>query len=93
MDKGLRAELLEKLSDLEHRQWMEWSQAVAKEVSPERATRWKAYQVPYDQLDEKTKQMDREWAEKVLEILQPYMKKKELVSEIQAYPMLQKLIG
>lgn len=59
-------ELLEVLSELEHVQWMEWSKAVADEVSPERRKRWEKYWVPYDQLPEEVKEHDRVWARKVI---------------------------
>lgn len=71
-------ELLEKLAALEHEQWEEWSKAVAPEVDEERRLRWEAYWVPYGQLDEKTKDMDREWATEVMEIIEPYLKGDEI---------------
>jgi hypothetical protein len=77
MDAAKKAELLEKLADLEHEQWIEWSKAVAPEVSEERRARWEAFWVPYDQLDEPTKDMDREWAEKALELLEPFLEAHE----------------
>lgn len=58
--------LLERLARLEHEQWMEWSQAVADEVSPERRERWRRYWVPYEELPEEIKELDRQWARKVL---------------------------
>jgi len=66
-------QLLERLADLEHQQWEEWSKAVAPEVSDERRARWEKYWVPYAQLDESTKDQDREWAEKVLTIVMPFL--------------------
>jgi bifunctional non-homologous end joining protein LigD len=66
-------ELLEELSELEHEQWMKWSKDVAKkeDISPERLERWKEYWKPYDKLPEDVKDDDREWAEKVLKLVQP----------------------
>lgn len=61
---------LEKIAEIEHEQWMEWSKAVAHEVTPERLKRWKKYWVPYDQLPEDVKEKDREWARKVLEVIE-----------------------
>jgi len=61
--------LLEKLAALEHEQWVQWSKAVAHEVSPERRARWEKYWVPYEQLSEEVKEQDREWARKVLRII------------------------
>jgi len=70
-------ELLEKLADLEHQQWEEWSKSVADEVSEERRARWETFWVPYEQLDEKTKDMDREYARKIMELVQPLLKDEE----------------
>lgn len=63
-------ELVEKLAELEHEQWMEWSKSVAGEVSDSRISRWELYWVPYDELSEAVKEQDRIWARKVLKILQ-----------------------
>lgn len=73
MEAESRKELLEKLASIEHDQWMKWAEAVKPEVSKERQARWEDYMVPYDQLDEKTKDFDREWAEKVLEVIEPLL--------------------
>ena len=59
--------LLERVVRLEHEQWMDWSQAVADEVSPERRERWEKFWVDYDDLPENIKELDREYARKVLE--------------------------
>ena len=60
--------LREQLAALEHEQWIKWSQNIAKteNVSPERLNRWGQYWVPYDKLDEATKDHDREWADRIL---------------------------
>ncbi len=62
-------ELIEKLAELEHDQWVEWSKSVAKEVSESRLSRWEHYWVPYSELSEAVKEQDRIWARKVLAIL------------------------
>jgi hypothetical protein len=67
----MREDLLERLAELEHEQWVAWSQAVAGEVAPERRRRWEAYWVPYAELPEEVKEQDRAWARKVLELLGP----------------------
>jgi len=67
-------DLLEELAALEHDQWMEWSKAVAEEVSEDRKDRWKSFWVSYEELAEDVKDADRKYAEKVLEILKPYLK-------------------
>lgn len=63
-------ELVEKLAELEHDQWIEWSKSVAGEVSESRLARWELYWVPYSELSEAVKEQDRIWARKVLAVLQ-----------------------
>ncbi|MCH9684356.1 MAG: hypothetical protein K0V04_23175 [Deltaproteobacteria bacterium] len=58
--------LIERLAEIEHLQWMQWSKSVADEVSPERRERWARYWVPYAELPEDIKELDRAWARKVL---------------------------
>lgn len=65
----IEEELLERLAEVEHEQWMHWSQSVAAEVSAERRQRWQACWVPYEDLPEEEKEQDRIWARKVLEAL------------------------
>jgi hypothetical protein len=66
-----RNELREKLAELEHIQWQAWSTTILgeEEISPARRERWQQCLVPYDQLPEAMKEYDREWADKVLDIL------------------------
>ena len=64
-------ELLERLAELEHEQWVAWSRAVAAEVPAERRRRWQECWVPYAELPEEVKELDREWARKVLAVLNP----------------------
>lgn len=61
--------LAEKLAELEHEQWMEWSKSVAGEVSESRLARWELYWVPYNELSEAVKEQDRIWARKVLQVI------------------------
>lgn len=64
--------LLEKLAALEHDQWIAWAQTVADtepNLSEGRVERWKTYFVPYEELTEEVKEFDREWARKVLNII------------------------
>ena len=63
------ADLLEKLSELEHDQWMEWSKSVSDEVSEERKERWKKLWIPYDELSEEMKEQDRIYARKILKLV------------------------
>jgi hypothetical protein len=61
----------EKLSALEHDQWVQWSQQIAKteNISADRLARWKKLWVPYSQLSESYKDDDRKWADKVIKII------------------------
>ena len=62
-------DLLERLAELEHEQWVAWSKAVAAEVSEDRRRRWEACWVPYAELPDAVKEQDRVWARKVLAAL------------------------
>ena len=60
--------MLEKLSALEHEQWMTWTQNLVRFerlISDDRMKRWKADWIPYSQLSEDVKEEDRVWARKV----------------------------
>lgn len=62
----------EALAALEHEQWEKWSREVAASgLTAERIERWTRYWVPYADLDEPTKDRDRKWADRVLDILDP----------------------
>jgi hypothetical protein len=56
----------ESLAELEHEQWIKWSQAIAPEVSQERQERWAKLWIPYPELTEEQKDQDRVWADKSL---------------------------
>ena len=62
--------LIEKLAELEHEQWCQWSKnLVEKEkLSKERIDRWAKLWVPYSELSEEMKESDRIWARKALRI-------------------------
>jgi len=62
----VKDEAIEVLSKIEHEQWMGWAKALLKdgEVSEERAARWKKLFVPYEELTNKSKDDDREYAKK-----------------------------
>lgn len=67
-------ELREALARLEHEQWMEWSQNLAhsEPISDARLDRWEDFWVPYDELEDEVKEHDREWADRVLEIVEEH---------------------
>ena len=59
--------LVEQLARIEHEQWIEWSKAVAHEVSAERRARWeRLWATPYEDLSEEAKEADRKYAKKVI---------------------------
>jgi len=64
-------ELREKLAELEHEQWCNWSRSVAETevLAPERLEAWRRRWVPYAELSEDDKDMDREYADRVLGLL------------------------
>jgi hypothetical protein len=62
-------DLLERLSEIEHEQWMKWSKSIVSEVSEERKKRWEKLWIPYKDLSEEMKEEDREFARKVISTL------------------------
>lgn len=71
-------EVLEKLSDLEHKQWWEWSYEVCPEVKLNRLERWQKYWIDYSELLDEVKEHDRVWARKVLECIGLKQEAKEI---------------
>lgn len=63
--------LLEKLAAVEHDQWFTWAATLLdqEDISDDRASRWKQYFVPYEELPEEIKEHDRVWARKVIEVI------------------------
>lgn len=72
VSKKSESDLLEKLSAIEHDQWMAWSKSVAPEVSKERQDRWKKLWIPYNELSEEMKEEDRKFAKKVLDTVNKF---------------------
>jgi len=63
-------DLLEKLAELEHKQWSHWVMYMLKNLTKENVDRWKRQLgYTYSELSEKEKESDREWARKVLKII------------------------
>lgn len=61
--------LIDRLADIEHRQWIQWAQKLIDTepgLSASRVERWKKLMVPYAQLSEEWKEYDREWARHTL---------------------------
>lgn len=67
----MAADPVEVLAELEHEQWVEWSRSIAEseDITPERIERWGGYWIPYDELDEPTKEHDRVWARRAMDRL------------------------
>jgi hypothetical protein len=69
---GEKAILLEELADLEHQQWMHWSQYIAEnyDIPDELREKWQENWEPYSKLSEEMKEKDRKWARKALKIME-----------------------
>ena len=67
-DPMMNTNLLEKLAEIEHEQWMTWAAKLmeTETLSPERLERWKKCMIPYKDLTEELKNYDRDWARKIL---------------------------
>jgi len=61
ISKRKKEQLVEALSETEHKQWVSWAKAMLKEekLSDRRTKRWKKYMVPYKRLAESAKEVDR----------------------------------
>ena len=62
-------ELVEALAEIEHEQWVHWSQTVAGEVSAVTRDKWRRSWVAYAELTDEVKETDRVWARKVTTLL------------------------
>jgi hypothetical protein len=62
--------LRERLAELEHKQWAHWYRYMIGNLTPENKARWdQQAATPYALLTEPEKNSDRQWADKVLEII------------------------
>lgn len=60
-------DLLEKLAELEHKQWAHWTKYMLDNLTEENIRRWrKQIETSYSKLSQKEKESDREWARKVI---------------------------
>jgi hypothetical protein len=66
-------QLLETLAALEHEQWIAWTRGVislhGSEIPSELKHHWRKLWVPYEELDEPQKDVDREFAKKVIDVI------------------------
>ena len=70
-----KKELIEKLADLEHDQWSHWTEYMLSNLTEDNIKTWKKQiKTNYKDLTEKEKDSDREWAEKVYNIIKGYLK-------------------
>lgn len=61
----------ESLAELEHEQWAHWTKYMLDNLTDANIARWKKQiATPYKDLSEKEKDSDREWADKVLKLLE-----------------------
>lgn len=74
-------ELLDKLAELEHKQWMQWTRSVSRLIDEcddvpdelmKKRESWKLNWKRYDNLTEEEKDKDREWAKKIIEIIEEH---------------------
>ena len=61
--------LIESLAEIEHEQWIHWSQTVAGDVSNATRKKWQRSWVAYAELTEEAKETDRVWERKVTTLL------------------------
>ena len=56
--------MLEETAKLVHKTWWMWAKGLmeSEDLSNERKERWSKYMIPYEELDEKTKDQDRKIA-------------------------------
>ena len=67
--------LMEKLADLEHDQWSHWTRHMLDNLTDENIARWRRQiDTPYSELSEKEKDSDREWAKKIIGVINQYQK-------------------
>ena len=71
-----RDAVIEQLADLEHQQWCHWAQGLLADepgLSLDRASRWRRELIPYHDLPEDRKELDRVWPRRVLTLFQQGM--------------------
>jgi hypothetical protein len=63
--------LRERLASLEHEQWAHWTRYLLDHLTAENVERWRSQiDTPYDRLSESEKDSDREWADRVLGLIE-----------------------
>ncbi len=65
-----KLKLREKIAELEHIQWAHWAKYMLNNLNSTNIARWfKQARTPYSKLSKKEKDLDRIWADKVIELL------------------------
>ena len=65
-----KTDLIEKLADIEHKQWGEWTRHFLEFYNRSNRRRWERQShTAYKNLSEEEKESDRVWVRKVLEII------------------------
>jgi hypothetical protein len=58
------------LSELNHKQWVQWTDYMLSNLTPKNITKWKLMiKLPYNRLDERDKESDKEWARKSIKVI------------------------
>ena len=72
MHPSIKKNLIEKLAELEHSQWMHWAGGLIQQgkITEGIAIEWSQFMVPYEELDEDAKEIDRMWAKRVIDIVE-----------------------
>lgn len=69
MTETEQTKIIEKLAELEHEQWSHWTRYLLNNYTSKNIVKWtKQIETPYNQLSEREKESDREWARKALNI-------------------------
>jgi uncharacterized Zn finger protein (UPF0148 family) len=65
-----KEEIIEELAELEHNQWAHWTKYMLNRITEDNIVKWgKQIQTKYGLLSEQEKESDREWANKVYDVL------------------------
>ena len=73
VSENRKKKIIEELSDLEHDQWAHWTEYMLDNNDAENHKRWRRQiATDYEDLTEEEKDGDREWAEKVYEIIEKH---------------------
>jgi len=78
--------LLEKLSEIEHEQWIHWTKYMMDNLSDNNVKRWKEQiKTSYSELSEEEKESDRAWARKTIKVFESQLRmfRKKLVDLIE----------